>query len=79
MDKVHYLMKEEGQKLFEDINLQYIEPLEGGEDESEEQDDGSYRKYLNNIKDDLNLKKENIVFVHDLGLSNNKLNVNDLI
>ena len=78
MDKVHYLMKEEGQKLFEDINLQYIEPLEGGEDESEEQDDGSYRKYLNNIKDDLNLKKENIVFVHDLGLSNNKLNVNDL-
>ena len=78
VDKIHYLMKDEGQKLFEDINLQYIEPLEGGEDESEEQDDGSYRKYLNNIKDDLNLKKENIVFVHDLGLSNNKLNVNDL-
>ena len=77
VDKVHYLMKDEGQKLFEDINLQYMEPLEGGE-ESEEQDDGTYRKFLNSIKEDLNLKKENIVFVHDLGLNNNKLNVNDL-
>ena len=29
-------MKNEGEKLFEDINLQYMEPLEG-EEESEEQ------------------------------------------
>ena len=78
VDKVHYLMKDEGKKLFEDINLQYIEPLEGGEEESEEQDDRAYRQYLNNIKEELNQKKENIVFIHDLGLSNNLLNVNDL-
>ena len=78
VDKVHYLMKDEGKKLFEDINLQYIEPLEGGEDESEEQDDGTYRRYLNNVNEELNQKKENIVFVQDLGLSNNRLNINDL-
>ena len=78
IDKVHYIMKEEGQKLFEDINLQYIEPLEGGEEDSEEPDDATYRKYLNNVKEELNQKKENIVFVHDLALSNNKLNINDL-
>ena len=79
MDKVHYLMKDEGKKLFEDIHLQYIEPLEGGEEEeSEEKDDGTYKRYLNNIKEELNQKKENIVFIHDLGLSNNLLNVNAL-
>ena len=78
MDKVHYLVKDEGKKLFEDVNLQYIEPLEGGEEESEEQDDGTYRKYLNNVREELNQKQENFVFIHDLGLSNNMLNVNDL-
>ena len=71
-------MKDEGQKLFEDINLQYIEPLEGGEEESEEQDDGTYRKYLNNVKEELNQKKENIVFVQDLALSNNRLDINEI-
>ena len=78
VDKVHYLVKDEGKKLFEDVNLQYIEPLEGGEEESEEQDDGTYRKYLNNVREELNQKQENFVFIHDLGLSNNMLNVNDL-
>jgi hypothetical protein len=78
VDKVHYLIKDEGKKLFEDVNLQYIEPLEGGEEESEEQDDGTYRKYLNNVREELNQKQENFVFIHDLGLSNNMLNVNDL-
>ena len=78
VDKVHYLIKDEGKKLFEDVNLQYIEPLEGGEEESEEQDDGTYRKYLNNVREELNQKQENFVFIHDLGLNNNMLNVNDL-
>ena len=79
VDKVHYLMKDDGKKLFEDINLQYIEPLEGGEEEeSEEKDDGTYKRYLNNINEELNQKKENIVFIHDLGLSNNLLDVNAL-
>ena len=78
MDKLNYLTKFQNQKLFEDMNIQYIEPLEGGDEESEEQDDGTYRRYLNNIKEELNQKKENIVFMHDLGLSNNRLNVNDL-
>ena len=78
VDKVTYLSKCQGQKLFEDINIQYIEPLEGGEEESEEQDDGTYRRYLSNINKELNQKKENIVFMHDLGLNNNRLNVNDL-
>ena len=70
-------MKNEGEKLFEDINLQYMEPLEG-EEESEEQDDASYKRYLNNVKKDLNLKQEKIVFIQDLGLSNNILDVNGL-
>ena len=78
VDKINYLPKSQGQKLFEDINIQYIEPLEGGEEESEEQDDGTYRRYLNNINKELNQKTENIVFTHDLGLNNNRLNVNDL-
>ena len=78
VNKVNFLTKCQSQKLFEDINIQYIEPLEGGEEESEEQDDGTYRRYLNNIKEELNQKKENIVFINDLGLSNNRLNVNDL-
>ena len=36
VDKIHYLMRKDDKKLFEDINLQYMEPLEG-EEESEEQ------------------------------------------
>ena len=47
VNKVNFLTKCQSQKLFEDINIQYIEPLEGGEEESEEQDDGTYRRYLN--------------------------------
>ena len=70
-------MKNEEEKLFEETNLQYLEPLEG-EEESEEQDDGTYRKYLNNVKEELNMKKENIVFVQDLGLSSNILDINGL-
>ena len=77
VDKTPYIKKEESQKLFEDINLQYIEPLEGVE-ESEEQDDGTYRKYLNKVREELDQKKDNIVFINDLGLNNNLLNINEI-
>ena len=56
LDKVHYLMKKEDKRLFEDINLQYIEPLEGDEDDSDK-DEISYNRYLNNVNRELNTKK----------------------
>ena len=65
-------MKKEDKKLFEDINLQYMEPLEGEEEEESIKDDISYNKYLNEVNKELNVKE--IAFVNDLGLNNNLLN-----
>ena len=77
LDKVHYLMKKEDKRLFEDINLQYIEPLEGDEDDSDK-DEISYNRYLNNVNRELNTKKEEIVFINDLGLNSNLLNTKEI-
>ena len=77
LDKVHYLMKKEDKRLFEDINLQYMEPLEGDEDDSDK-DEISYNRYLNDVNRELNTKKEEIVFINDLGLNSNLLNTKEL-
>ena len=70
-------MQKDDQKLFEDINLQYIEPLEG-EDEESNNDELSYNKYLKGVNKELNIKKEEINFINDLGLNNNLLNTKEL-
>ena len=70
-------MKKEDKRLFEDINLQYIEPLEGDEDDSDK-DEISYNRYLNNVNRELNTKKEEIVFINDLGLNSNLLNTKEI-
>ena len=77
LDKVHFLMKKEDKRLFEDINLQYIEPLEGDEDDSDK-DEISYNRYLNDVNKELNTKKEEIVFINDLGLNSNLLNTKEI-
>ena len=77
MDKIHYLIKKEDKNIFEDINLQYIEPLEG-EDEESEKDDISYNKYLKGVNKELNTKKEEITFVNDIGLNSNLLNTKEI-
>ena len=77
LDKVHFLMKKEDKRLFEDINLQYIEPLEGDEDDSDK-DEISYNRYLNDVNMELNTKKEEIVFINDLGLNSNLLNTKEI-
>ena len=77
LDKVHYLMKKEDKRLFEDINLQYMEPLEGDEDDSDK-DEISYNRYLKDVNRELNTKKEEIVFINDLGLNSNLLNTKEL-
>ena len=69
-------MKKEDKKLFEDINLQYMEPLEGEEEEESVKDDISYNKYLNEVNKELNIKE--ITFVNDLGLNDNLLNTKAL-
>ena len=70
-------MKKEDKRLFEDINLQYIEPLEGDEDDSDK-DEISYNRYLNDVNKELNTKKEEIVFINDLGLNSNLLNTKEI-
>ena len=77
VDKIHYLMRKDDKKLFEDINLQYIEPLEG-DDEHSENADISYNKYLKGVNKELSVKKEEITFINDLGLNDNLLNIKDL-
>ena len=77
LDKVHFLKKKEDKTLFEDINLQYIEPLEGDEDDSDK-DEISYNRYLNDVNKELNTKKEEIVFINDLGLNSNLLNTKEI-
>ena len=70
-------MKKEDKNLFEDINLQYMEPLEG-EDEDSEKEGFSYNKYLSGVNRELTTKKEEITFVNDLGLNHNLLNIKEL-
>ena len=77
VDKVHYIMHKEDKKLFEDINLEYIEPLEGTE-ESANNNDIAYKKYLKGVNKQYNLKEEEITFTNDLGLKNNILNVKEI-
>ena len=78
LDKVHYLMKKEDKRLFEDINIQYFEPLEGEEEEDSDKDKISYNKYLNNVNKEPNTKKEEIIFINDIGLNSNLLNTKEL-
>ena len=72
LDKIHDIIQNEDQKIFEDKKLQYLEPLEGSEDNSQN-GDISYNKYLKRVNKEL--KGQDIKFINDLGLNNNLLNI----
>ena len=75
LDKIHYIIQNEDKKLFEDKKLQYLEPLEGSEDNSQNVDI-SYNKYLKRVNKEL--KGQDIKFINDLGLNNNLLNIKEI-
>ena len=77
LDKIHYLVEKKDNKLFEDVNLQYMEPLEGSERDSEK-GENSYNNYLKGVNEELNLKEKEITFINDLGLKNNLLNIKEI-
>ena len=54
-----------------------MEPLEGEEDDSDK-DEISYNKYLENVNEELNKKKEEIIFINDVGLNSNLLNIKEI-
>ena len=77
LDKIHYLVEKNDNNIFEDINLQYMEPLEGSERDSEK-GENSYNNYLKGVNEELNLKEKEITFTNDLGLKNNLLNIKEI-
>jgi len=65
-----------GQSLYEDYNIQYMEPLEGRENEDE--NDLVYNSYLKGVKNDLNKTNQDYHFVNELGFNDNLLRTKEI-
>ena len=65
-----------GQSLYEDYNIQYMEPLEGRENDDE--NDLVYNSYLKGVKNDLNKTNQDYHFVNELGFNDNLLRMKEI-
>ena len=71
--------KEGGQNLYEDYNIQYMEPLEGRlNGENGDENDLEYNSYLKGVKNDLNKTKQDYHFVNELGFNDNLLRTKEI-
>jgi hypothetical protein len=70
------IRKEGGQSLYEDYNIQYLEPLEGRENDDD--NDLAYKDYLQGVKNDLYNTKQEYPFVNELGFNDNILRTKEI-
>ena len=81
INKSSYSTRKEGaQNLYEDYNIQYMEPLEGRglNGENDEENDFAYNSYLKGVKNDLNNTKQDYHFVNELGFNDNLLRTKEI-